>query len=95
MLWARAQEDISGWVELEHGVSFSFGPDVVARFMKRLDLDLICVSGSALENGYEFYAGCKLVKLFTSPNYLGEFDNAGAIMEVDEGLEYSFRLLTT
>ncbi|KAK4167513.1 Serine/threonine-protein phosphatase PP1-2 [Cladorrhinum sp. PSN259] len=92
LLWATAEEDISGWSETENGVSFSFGPDIVARFVDKHDLDLICVSGHALEDGYEFYAGRKLVKLFTSPNYLGDFENAGAIMEVDETLLFTFKV---
>jgi serine/threonine-protein phosphatase PP1 catalytic subunit len=56
------------------------------------NLDLICVSGDALDHGYEFCAGRKLVKLFTSPNYMDEFDNPGAIMEVDESLQCSFQV---
>jgi diadenosine tetraphosphatase ApaH/serine/threonine PP2A family protein phosphatase len=31
-----------GWGENDRGVSFTFGPDVVAAFLKRHDLDLIC-----------------------------------------------------
>ncbi len=35
-------QDIVGWGENDRGVSFTFGPDVVASFLKRHDLDLIC-----------------------------------------------------
>ena len=35
----------------------------------------------------------QLVTIFTAPNYCGEFDNAGAIMVVDEDLMCSFRIL--
>ena len=31
--------------------------------------------------------------IFTAPNYCGEFDNAGAIMVVDEDLNCAFRIL--
>jgi serine/threonine-protein phosphatase PP1 catalytic subunit len=50
------------------------------------------VSGGVVEDGYEFYAGRQLVKLFTAPNYVSEFDNAGAIMSVDESLLCSFQV---
>ncbi len=31
-----------GWGENDRGVSFTFGEDVVAGFLKQHDLDLIC-----------------------------------------------------
>jgi serine/threonine-protein phosphatase PP1 catalytic subunit len=35
-----------------------------------------------------------LVTLFSAPNYCGEFDNAGAMMSVDETLMCSFQVIT-
>ena len=46
-----------------------------------------------VEDGYEFFADRQLVTLFSAPNYCGEFDNAGAVMSVDEDLMCSFRIL--
>ena len=40
-----------------------------------------------------FFASRQLVTLFSAPNYCGEFDNAGAIMSVDESLMCSFQIL--
>lgn len=31
-----------GWGENDRGVSFTFGPEVVAKFLHKHDLDLIC-----------------------------------------------------
>ena len=31
--------------------------------------------------------------VFSAPNYCGEFDNAGAVMSVDENLLCSFQIL--
>merc|ERR1712194_341836 len=45
------------------------------------------------EDGYEFFAKRQLVTLFSAPNYCGEFDNAGAMMSVDETLMCSFQIL--
>ena len=44
-----------------------------------------------VEDGYEFFAKRQLVTLFSAPNYCGEFDNAGAMMSVDETLMCSFQ----
>ncbi len=46
-----------------------------------------------VEEGYEFFAQRQLVTVFSAPNYCGEFDNAGAMMTVDETLLCSFQLL--
>ena len=46
-----------------------------------------------VEDGYEFFARRQLVTIFSAPNYCGEFDNAGAMMSVDETLMCSFQVL--
>ena len=46
-----------------------------------------------VEDGYEFFANRQLVTIFSAPNYCGEFDNAGAMMSVDETLVCSFQIL--
>lgn len=48
-----------------------------------------------VEDGYEFFAKRQLVTLFSAPNYCGEFDNAGAMMSVDETLMCSFQVSRT
>ncbi|KAL3308398.1 hypothetical protein Ciccas_013072, partial [Cichlidogyrus casuarinus] len=46
-----------------------------------------------VEDGYEFFAKRQLVTIFSAPNYCGEFDNAGAMMAVNETLICSFQIL--
>jgi len=92
LLWSDPDRDIQGWGENDRGVSFTFGPDVVTSFLKRQDLDLICRAHQVVEDGYEFFAKRQLVTLFSAPNYCGEFDNAGAMMSVDETLMCSFQV---
>ena len=45
-----------------------------------------------VEDGYEFFANRSMVTVFSAPNYCGEFDNAGAIMSIDESLVCSFQV---
>ncbi|KAG6404405.1 hypothetical protein SASPL_136651 [Salvia splendens] len=54
---------------------------------------LTSVSFQVVEDGYEFFADRQLVTVFSAPNYCGEFDNAGAMMSVDENLMCSFQIL--
>lgn len=46
-----------------------------------------------VEDGYEFFSSRRLVTIFSAPNYGGEFDNAGALLSVDESLMCSFDIL--
>jgi serine/threonine-protein phosphatase PP1 catalytic subunit len=93
LLWADPDKDITGWAESDRGVSFIFGADVVTSFLQKMDLDLICRAHQVVEDGYEFFAKRQLITLFSAPNYCGEFDNAGAMMSIDETLMCSFKVL--
>lgn len=86
-------KDTMGWGENDRGVSFTFGAEVAAKFLHKHDFDLICRAHQVVEDGYEFFAKRQLVTLFSAPNYCGEFDNAGAMMSVDETLMCSFQIL--
>ncbi|KAJ6534115.1 protein phosphatase type 1 [Mycena capillaripes] len=93
LLWSDPDKDVNGWGENDRGISFTFGADVVARFLQKHDLDLICRGHQVVEDGYEFFAKRHLVTIFSAPNYGGEFDNAGGIMSVDESLLCTFMIL--
>ena len=92
-LWSDPDQDVQGWGENDRGVSYTFGEQVIDEFLKRFDFDLIVRAHQVVENGYEFFAKRKLVTVFSAPNYCGEFDNAGAMMHVDETLMCSFQIL--
>ena len=162
-----------GWGDNDRGVSYTFGADIVRKFLDEHDLDLVCRAHQArpwdtsppcpshparpipslgipiqgalerptpprsystttrashsvnpppnpahvgddpaptnpraapphpatllsllqvVEDGYEFFAQRQLVTVFSAPNYCGEFDNAGAMMSVDDTLMCSFQV---
>ncbi|RWW65638.1 hypothetical protein BHE74_00027048, partial [Ensete ventricosum] len=93
LLWSDPSKEIQGWGMNDRGVSYTFGPDRVSDFLQKQDLDLICRAHQVVEDGYEFFADRQLVTIFSAPNYCGEFDNAGAMMSVDETLMCSFQIL--
>ncbi|CAJ1401615.1 unnamed protein product [Effrenium voratum] len=93
LLWADPDKEIAGWAENDRGVSFIFGPDVVSTFLQKHEMDLVCRAHQVVEDGYEFFAKRQLITLFSAPNYCGEFDNAGAMMSIDETLMCSFKVL--
>jgi len=93
LLWSDPEKEVQGWGENDRGVSFTFGPEIVLSFLRKHDLDLVCRAHQVVEDGYEFFANRQLVTIFSAPNYCREFDNAGAMMTVDENLMCSFRVL--
>ncbi|KAJ3338175.1 hypothetical protein HDU93_009910 [Gonapodya sp. JEL0774] len=67
----------------ERGVSYCFGKQVVQDFLQKNDFDLVCRAHMIVEDGYEFFGNRVLVTVFSAPNYCGEFDNNGAVMQVN------------
>lgn len=43
-----------GWGENDRGVSYTFGPDIVAKFLHKHDLDLICRAHQVCSPSNEF-----------------------------------------
>uniref|UniRef100_A0A166I3P7 Serine/threonine-protein phosphatase n=1 Tax=Daucus carota subsp. sativus TaxID=79200 RepID=A0A166I3P7_DAUCS len=93
LLWSDPDPSIEGWADSDRGVSCTFGSDVVVDFLDKNGLDLICRGHQVVEDGYEFFCRRRLVTIFSAPNYGGEFDNAGALLSVNESLMCSFEIL--
>ncbi|CAF1497331.1 unnamed protein product, partial [Rotaria sordida] len=92
LLWTKPDNDVKGWNENNASISPRFGVDVVTQFLYRHKMDLICRSHQVVKDGYEFFGDRQLVTIFSVPNYCGGFDNAGALMSVDENLTCSFTI---
>ena len=93
LLWSDPDSEVNEFGPNERGISVTFNAVTVEKFLKANDLDLICRAHQVVEEGYEFFANRQLVTVFSAPNYCGEFDNAGAMMTVDENLMCSFQIL--
>jgi len=93
LLWADPDKDTQGWQENDRGVSWTFGSDIVTSFLREQEMDLVARAHQVVEDGYEFFAKRQLITLFSAPNYCGEFDNAGAMMTIDDSLMCSFKVL--
>ena len=93
LLWSDPDRNVQGWGGNERGVSVTFDEKTVENIVDKLDIDLVCRAHQVVENGYEFFANKKLVTVFSAPNYCNQFDNAGAMMLVDENLMCGFKIL--
>lgn len=90
LVWADPDSNTQHWGENERGVSYVFGEKALTKFLDENNLDLICRGHQVIEDGYEFFAGRRLVTVFSAPRYCGEFDNKGAVFVVKKSMECSF-----
>lgn len=95
LLWADPTADAENWDISDRGVSYLFGSQVLDTFMKINGFDLFVRAHQVVENGYEFFPkdSRQLVTVFSAVNYCGQFDNAGAMLLVDEDLICSFHII--
>lgn len=92
LLWSDPDaESRPGFNNGARGVGCVFGPGALEAFCQRMDVDLLARAHQVVQNGYEFYdPNRRCVTIFSAPNYCGDFDNAGAVMNVDAELRCSF-----
>lgn len=94
LLWSDPEKNIVDWQpNTDRGVSCYFSKKNVSAFCKRFQFDLVIRGHMVVEDGYEFFGKKRLVTIFSAPNYCGEFNNWGAVMDVDKDLICSFELL--
>lgn len=93
LLWSDPDSKVNGWGPNERGVSYTFGNDILGKFLENQELDLICRGHQVVEDGYEFFGNRRLVTVFSAPNYCDEFDNSAGMMIMKEGLVCSFKIL--
>jgi len=94
LLWADPEEGLPGeWRDNDRGVSHVFGKKLLDRLLPSLGIDLIVRAHQVVEDGYEFFGDRQLVTVFSAPDYCGEFDNAAALMQVQDDLKCSFKLV--
>ena len=100
LLWSDPSDDSSQfniksneWGDNDRGVSYIFSDTVVKRMMDKFDIDLIVRGHQVMEEGYQFFAERKLVTIFSAPEYCGDFDNNGAMLQIDDKLKCDILIL--
>uniref|UniRef100_A0A0R3WH13 Serine/threonine-protein phosphatase n=1 Tax=Taenia asiatica TaxID=60517 RepID=A0A0R3WH13_TAEAS len=56
LLWSDPDKDVTSWGENDRGVSYTFGADIVSKFLAKHDFDLIC---RAHQVGEAFHGFCE------------------------------------
>ena len=89
--------DVDDWDDCESyegEMAFAFGQAPAAVFLKNFDFDVIVAGLLVVPSGYDFpfMPDQTVVTVFSASNYALEYDNRGAILNIDENLHCSFEL---
>ncbi|KAL3985323.1 Serine/threonine-protein phosphatase PP1-delta [Acanthocheilonema viteae] len=93
LVWSDPTNKGDGWFYSPRGLSYSFGKGVLLAACKMLKIDLVIRAHQVVQDGYELMVGKKLITIFSAPNYAGQFNNAGAVVCIDEDLQITFQQL--
>ncbi|VIO98288.1 Uncharacterized protein BM_BM4558 [Brugia malayi] len=87
LVWSDPTNKGDGWFYSPRGLSYSFGKGALLAACKLLKIDLVIRAHQVVQDGYELMVGEKLITIFSAPNYAGLFNNAGAVVCIDDDLQ--------
>lgn len=96
LLWSdpTADDGVEGIQPSQRGPGLvAFGPDRVHEFCKSTGIELIVRAHECVLDGFERFAGGKLLTVFSAANYCGTAGNAGALLVVGRDLTVVPKLL--
>ncbi|KAI5285700.1 hypothetical protein KEM52_002323 [Ascosphaera acerosa] len=89
LLWSDP-DDRCGWGISPRGAGYTFGQDISEAFNHNNGLTLVARAHQLVMEGYNWSQDRNVVTIFSAPNYCYRCGNQAAIMEIDEGLKYTF-----
>ncbi|CAD6198814.1 unnamed protein product [Caenorhabditis auriculariae] len=93
LTWADPDATTKGYSESPRGAARIFGADALKSFCKMHNIELVVRAHQVVMDGYEFFGDKQLVTIFSAPFYCGQFDNASAVMNIDEKMSISFTIM--
>lgn len=67
LLWSDPDKDVSAWGDNDRGVSYTFGADIVSKFLAKHDFDLICRAHQVSSNLPLIFACFKRIIIHINP----------------------------
>ncbi|GMR59800.1 hypothetical protein PMAYCL1PPCAC_29995, partial [Pristionchus mayeri] len=93
LVWSDPDNKYPGWALSTRGISYTFDDDLIKKFCKAFDIDLIVRAHQIYQDmyrgGYKFFAEGRLLSIFSAPNYLN-YKNDSCIVKVSSAFVVSF-----
>ena len=81
--------DIYGWREFDKGAGYYFGHDISEKFNSLHNFKFMVTGKNYVMEGYQWLHNKQVCKICSIPNYCYRCENKGAIMIIDEYLDYT------
>ena len=81
--------DIYGWREFDKGAGYYFGHDISEKFNSLHNFKFMVTGKNYVMEGYQWVHNKQVCKICSIPNYCYRCENKGAIMIIDEYLDYT------
>lgn len=101
LMWSDPEE-IDGWGMSPRGAGYLFGADVVEKFLRNNEIELIARAHQLVMEGYKTMFPISanktgppvdsLVTVWSAPNYCYRCGNVAAILELDEFVDKHFKI---
>eukprot|EP00828_Plagiopyla_frontata_P018138 TRINITY_DN2333_c0_g1_i1.p3 TRINITY_DN2333_c0_g1~~TRINITY_DN2333_c0_g1_i1.p3 ORF type:complete len:118 (-),score=17.85 TRINITY_DN2333_c0_g1_i1:79-432(-) len=91
LLWSDP-EDIQGFGVSPRGAAYCFGQDVVEKFIRTNNIEVIFRAHQLVMEGYKIMFKDKLITIWSAPNYCYRLNNVAAILELDENLQKFYKI---
>ncbi|KAL4002423.1 Calcineurin-like phosphoesterase family protein [Acanthocheilonema viteae] len=92
-LWSDPDDRYPGWALSARGISFTFSSKVIKEFCKTNNIDLIVrghqLTADMFRGGYKYFAGGRLVTIFSAPNYLN-MKNDSCVLHISRKFKCHF-----
>ena len=90
LMWSDPDSEISGWQVSPRGAGYLFGGEIVEKFNRENNIDMIARAHQLVMEGYKSMFSDSLVTVWSAPNYCYRCGNVASILNVNEKLEKTF-----
>ena len=90
LMWSDPDPEQSGFAVSVRGVGYTFGEDVLQRFLELNGVDSLIRAHQLCMDGYQTLFKNQLATVWSAPNYCGRMGNVAAILEIDDQLNWHF-----
>jgi len=94
LLWSDPDPDREGFNPSPRGAGYTFGQDIVTKFLKVNQVDHILRAHQLCMDGYQVLFNSTLSTIWSAPNYCYRCGNVASILEIDENLDRYFNTFT-
>eukprot|EP01112_Ceratiomyxa_fruticulosa_P019983 TRINITY_DN667_c0_g1_i1.p1 TRINITY_DN667_c0_g1~~TRINITY_DN667_c0_g1_i1.p1 ORF type:complete len:309 (+),score=54.01 TRINITY_DN667_c0_g1_i1:222-1148(+) len=94
LMWSDPDPEKDGFTQSQRGAGYTFGQDVVAKFLKVNKVEHILRAHQLCMDGYQVLFNNRLSTVWSAPNYCYRCGNVAAIVEISEGTEKYYNTFT-